>query len=81
MYEVKRRMVTVDVDEYLKEYVDVDKFIRYCENCPNHNRIWTCPPFEFDVMARWEKYDVLDVYAEEIFLIKDMPVGSAAKMR
>ena len=66
MYEVKRRMVTVDVDEYLKEYVDVNKFIRYCENCPNHNRIWTCPPFEFDVMARWEKYDVLDVYAEEI---------------
>ena len=70
MYEVKRRMVTVDVDEYLKEYVDVDKFIRYCENCPNHNRIWTCPPFEFDVMARWEKYDVLDVYAEEIFFDK-----------
>mgnify|MGYP004505855427 CR=1 FL=1 len=68
MYTVKRRTASIGVDEYLKEYVDVDKFIRFCEDCPNHNKVWTCPPFGFDVMAKWRKYDILDVYAEEISL-------------
>ena len=71
MYDVKRQKTSIDVETYLKEYVDVDKFIRCCEECPNHNSVWTCPPFEFDAMELWQRYDILDLYAEEIIFDKE----------
>lgn len=71
MYDVKRQKTSIDVETYLKEYVDVDKFIRCCEECPNHNSVWTCPPFEFDAMELWQRYDILDLYAEKIIFDKE----------
>ncbi len=53
---------TSTVEEFLEYYVDIDKFIKYCQECPNYGNIWSCPSYEFNPKEIWNKYGWLQVY-------------------
>lgn len=57
----------ISVEEYLEGYVAVEEFLEYCRACPNYEKIWTCPSYDFDVMAYWKEYSRLTVYARKIY--------------
>ncbi len=66
LYTVERREAEVFVADYLREFVDVPKFLGYCRECENFGRRWACPPFDFDPVDVWNKYRTLHIYAKII---------------
>ena len=50
---------TVDLKDYLSACVDVLKFEALCRSCPNYGNRWSCPPFDFDPMEIWNRFDTL----------------------
>lgn len=58
----------VDVKGYIDGYVNVEKFLEYCKACPNYDKIWSCPPYGFDPMEIWNKYEKLYLYAVKFSL-------------
>lgn len=66
MYKLRRHTAQIPVTDYIEGYVDVETFLGYCKECSNYGSIWSCPPFDFDVMQFWRRYDSLELIAEEI---------------
>ena len=62
----------VTVEEYLPDCVDVPQFLPYCQRCSNYNRIWSCPPYDFDPVDYWKKYRTLRVIGYKVFTPEDM---------
>ena len=62
---------TVPLDEFRRDLVDVPRFSGYCQDCPNYGRFWSCPPFWFDPMTLWQRYDALRLYARKLVFTKD----------
>lgn len=63
LYTVQTIEATISVAEYLRFGVDVRKFAGYCQKCHNYGGRWSCPPFEFDPIDIWKKYQTLHVHA------------------
>jgi predicted metal-binding protein len=42
--------------EDLKLYFHPKVFLKYCKECQYYNKIWTCPPYEFEVEKVMEGY-------------------------
>lgn len=66
MYTLSYHHASVPVSEYLEKYVDIPTFLRACQACPNYGRVWSCPPYEFDVLDYWKKYETLKLLAVKI---------------
>ncbi len=66
MYDTKMLTAEIQVRDYLREYVDVDTFLEKCKECPNYEKIWSCPPFLFDARQYWEQYKNLKLYGVKI---------------
>ncbi len=74
--DVSYRTVTyrksIRVAEYVHDYVDVPKFLAFCKECQNYNKVWSCPPFSFDVLQYWQKYSTLDLIGIKIVFLSDL---------
>jgi len=66
MYTLDYYHASVPVSEYLDKYVDVPAFLEACKACPNYGRIWSCPPYDFQVSDYWKKYQSLKLLAVKI---------------
>ena len=66
IYTTERHEAIVSVEHYLEKYVDVDTFLEACKACPNYEKIWSCPSYDFDVIEYWKKYSTLELVAVKI---------------
>lgn len=66
IYTTERHEAVVSMEHYLKEFVDVDYFLGCCRECPNYDKIWSCPTYDFDVLDYWKQYNVLELTAVKI---------------
>ena len=66
IYTTERYEAVVSVDHYLEKYVDVETFLQACKACPNYEKIWSCPSYDFDVIEYWKKYSTLELVAIKI---------------
>ncbi len=66
MYTVTRHEASVSVTDYIEGYVDVPVFLKACQACPNYNKVWSCPPYDFDVLSYWRQYKTLRLLASKI---------------
>lgn len=71
LYTCETLTRTVPLSEFAGELVDVPRFQGYCRDCPNHGRFWSCPPFGFDPLALWARYDRLTLYVRKVVFSKD----------
>lgn len=74
MYTVERREKTIKVDDYLKNYVNVEEFLGYCKNCKNYEKVWSCPSYDFNPEEYWKEYDELLVVARKIIFDKEVDI-------
>ncbi len=65
----------VPVAEFLDRFVDVAKFLRFCESCENYNVGWGCPPYDFDPLDLWRRYS--EVKAVGVRIVFDESVVGA----
>ena len=61
-------LATIEVDEYIRNYRDVDKFIGFCKQCACYNACWACPPFDFDATKRMMNYKHANIIGTKIIL-------------
>ena len=47
-YKLTRKEVTIDADEFIRRYRDVERIAALCAQCPSHGKSWSCPPYSFD---------------------------------
>lgn len=66
MYTTQRFSKSISVNDYLKDYVDVETFLEKCRECPNYGNTWSCPPYDFDVIEYWKQYKTLGLTAVKI---------------
>lgn len=66
MYTLSYHRASISVPEYLENYVDVPTFLKACQACPNYNKLWSCPPYDFDVLEYWNKYKTLNLLAVKV---------------
>ena len=62
-YHISEMTAETAAADFVKEFVQVEKFLSACQQCPNYNTRWTCPPFDFDPMTIWSGYTTLRLYA------------------
>ena len=56
----------------MENYVDVPTFLEACKACPNYDRVWACPSYDFDVLKYWKQYQTFQLLATEITFDEDM---------
>lgn len=56
----------ISAEEYLEKYVRPEEFVEYCRQCPNHNRIWSCPEYDFDTREIFRRYKKLRLFGLKI---------------
>lgn len=66
MYTTSNFEASISVGEYLERYVDVPFFLEACKECPNYGRIWSCPPYDFNVESYWKQFQSLYLLAVKI---------------
>ena len=70
MYTIERSEKTIKVEEYIKDYVNVEeflpRFLQYCKECKNYESVWSCPSYDFNPEDYWRQYDELVVVARKI---------------
>lgn len=70
--------VSINKDEYFGRFQDRPKFINYCRECHNYNRLWVCPPFDFDIDEQLDNYRHVLLIATKITpLEKGIPIARA----
>lgn len=70
-YTTEQLSNKITVQEYLKDYVDVPKFLACCQACPDFGKKWSCPPYDFNVMDYWNKFKYLYVIGTRIIIPKE----------
>ena len=71
LYTCTTLEATVPMDEFMRDLVDVPRFLGYCQDCPNYGRFWSCPPFDFDPLALWRRYGAIRLYARKLIFTRD----------
>ena len=63
MKGIEKLTADVNVDEFVENYVDIERFEALCQECDNYGKNWNCPPFDFDVEDVWNSYSKLKIIA------------------
>lgn len=72
MYQVERIEVEIPVEAYVRDYVDVEEFLEACKACPNYNKIWSCPPYDFNPEQYWSRYKDFYIIGVKIIFDQEM---------
>lgn len=72
MYKTEEFTADISTEDYLKDFVDIDRFLEYCKDCPHYGLNWGCPPFDFDSLDYWTNYEDLHIIAIKIIFNKDV---------
>lgn len=56
------------VSDFLKNCVDVPRFLACCGECPNFGRRWSCPPYGFSVDTLWKLYKDILLYEKKVYV-------------
>lgn len=72
MYTKTRISTDIKVEDYVENYVDVDKYLQYCKNCSAYNSNWSCPPFDFNPLDIWNSFNDLKIEALKIDFSEDI---------
>lgn len=70
MYSIEIQKKKVETNKIL-EFYNNKKVEKYCSNCKNYNRIWSCPPHNFDSELYLKQYKYILIISGKIILDKE----------
>lgn len=65
-YRTQRMERSIPVKNFLKDFVDIPRFLKLCEECHNYNQVWSCPEYDFDPLDIWNQYKTLDLVVVKV---------------
>lgn len=72
MYSFSNITTKIQVSDYIRDYHDPDRFIKYCEECHQYGNCWSCPPFNFDVLEKITTYRYAYIIGTKIIIEEDL---------
>lgn len=66
LYQVEELRAGLTVADFMAAYVDPERFLAYCRECPNYQRVWSCPSYDFDPRQLWLSYEALSLYGRKL---------------
>ncbi len=72
-YTVREEHCRISTDDYLRDFVDVPRFLEFCRACSWYGRNWACPGLDFDPVAVWSSRDWLHLTAFWMEFSDDQP--------
>ena len=48
MYTLQKFERKISVTDYMSDYVNVEEFLECCRSCPNFDKVWSCPGYDFE---------------------------------
>ena len=70
----------IAVEDYVRDYVDVPRFLECCRACPNYASKWSCPPYDFDPLDLWAQFREFWIFGVKISFGGDGADYSAPEM-
>ena len=67
-YQTQTYTAKMKVAEFVKRFVDVEKFLAFCKECPNYNVCNSCPPYDFDPLDVWQDYEEVKIVGIQIII-------------
>ena len=67
-YEIRQYEAEAAVSEYVDRCVDIPYFLGLCRQCENYGKVWSCPPYDFDPLEYWGRYETLRVIGRKIII-------------
>ena len=59
MYTIEKHEAEISIKDYMEQYVNVAEFLECCKACPNYDKVWSCPSYDFNPEDYWKKYNTL----------------------
>ena len=56
------------VSDFVKNCVNVPRFLACCKECLNFDRRWSCPPYDFSVEELWKQYTEILLYEKKVYV-------------
>lgn len=62
------RFVEGPVSDFVRNCVDIPRFLACCKECSNFDRRWSCPPYGFSAEVLWKQYTDILLYEEKVYV-------------
>ncbi len=66
MNHIEEFGATIALEEYIRDYRNVDHFVAFCRECNGYGKTWACPPF--DSAEDFETYNYANIFAQKIWI-------------
>ena len=66
---------TLPLEQYVSGHHAPRQCAEACRQCRNFNRIWACPPFDYDPLDRLRPYSYVTVFARKVELPSRTPLS------
>lgn len=79
MYQTSIKINEMILSEFITKYQNQEKFMAFCQECPNYNTLWSCPPLLFDAEQFLREYSYITIigvkviYPDETIRFADTP--------
>lgn len=71
MFTTKIYIKQQNMQEFISNYQDIDKFLGYCKQCNNYNHKWSCPPLSFNPKTYLNQYKSIYLVAVQLNYTED----------
>ncbi len=58
----------VDLKDFIKNCVDVERIKNFCKSCPRYCKVWSCPEHSFDPLLYWKTFSSFTLILRKIIL-------------
>ncbi|MBR1882431.1 MAG: DUF2284 domain-containing protein [Muribaculaceae bacterium] len=72
MFQISHHVAVIPAQDYVDQYRDIDRFLPLCRECNSYNRVWGCPPFNFDLQHLLDSYEQATIYGTKIEFAHDL---------
>lgn len=67
-YTTETLQADCDVKSFVQRYVDVPRFLECCKQCPNYDKKWSCPNFDFNQLEYWNSFTSIKLFGVKLIL-------------
>ncbi len=70
MYTIKTSYKNITTDELINNYYDREKIENFCKQCENYDKVWSCPPYDFNTEEYVRQFENIYIIGSQIIFDK-----------
>lgn len=66
----------ISMEEMINKYLDRDRFLELCKKCTNYGKLWSCPPYSFNLDDYLDEYKYAYVIGTRMIFSEDTIIAN-----